>query len=822
MKKFLLGLLASTMAITMSAQTQPTQPNLGKSMYKGKLGLSHVRNLSDQQLSEVGRHVSAIPMPTKAQTAQMLRKAMANRPSMAKGKQANIGTNLCGANYTENDIVYAESWESWYTNAQTGENKGFFWIPSAWTSFINFDKETYISETTFDCPTWMCYEADGYNQPYATDGRAVLLCLYGNDILGADGKTVIAPAPEQDEWMVSPAIKGVQGSNFLIFDLAYCPIYSHLFVDGENVSVDMNKLAYDVEVLITTSTRSATNNESNYTKVFNLAEIVDEMMTSADFTDTTTIANLMNMRWQHFRIPLTEYDGKDIRVAFRYKGKLGGAVMLDAIRVSDMLPVALFDRPEGSFFMGFSDDARLSYSHNVLMPAYIPTTWTNYSNADAESFTWTYKQGETETQSSERDLQMPAVAPGQLVWPSLQAVSGARSDVYSGGADVNVTNVGIVHSDNGAAKVGGDARISYPDGTTVNFTLGNFDPTKQYWLGEISNSNGVYAFGTGSGAFWAGMTNYKYNAVSGIANVYDAPASPYVFNNVSLPLGNFFNLGSELVCTVYKAKDLGNGALEVLDEILGQATTTEAKNISGGYILSFDFNNIMVIDSPIAIEISGIDNDNVISFAPLSQAQNHDNGKGYAFVLLKNQETKGVWWCEIAGALSSVEGTGNMLISHCIGMNAIFPYIHSNNGDVFEALAVGEKRSFDIDSYWYPKKLDANDQLNGWTIECSEPWVKVEPTLNDAEKKAGVDITVEQLPSDIKGRKAEVTIKGLGCEETITVVQGEASGIEGITVDGVTASKGTYSIAGQRINRNNAKNGLYIENRGGKFVKVIK
>lgn len=822
MKKFLLGLMASTMAITASAQMPSASIDLSKSAYKGKIGLSHVRTLSDQQLREVGRHVSSIPMPTKAQTVQMLRKAMQNRPSMAKGKLSSQGTNICNANYTAKDTLYAESWESWYTDPKTGENKGFNWIPSSWSRFVNFDKDIYISEQTFDCPTWMCYEADGYNQPYATDGRAVLLCLYGNEVLGTDGTSIIVPAPDQDEWMVSPTVRGIQASNFLTFDLAYCPIYSHLFVDGENVSVDMNKLAYDVEVLITTSTRSATNNESNYTKAFRLSDIVDEMMTDANLTDSATISNLMNMRWQHFRIPLTEYADKDIRVAFRYKGKLGGAVMLDAIRVSDMLPVALFDRPEGSFFMGFSDDVRLSYSKNVLMPAYTPTTWTNYSNVDSESFTWTYKQGEAEVQSSERNLLMPALAPGSITWPSLKTVSGARSDVYSGGADVNVTGVGVVHSDNGGAKIGGDARIGYPDGSVVNFSLGNFDPTKQYWLGEISNSGGAYAFGTGSGAFWAGMTNAKYNSVSGIANVYDTPASPYVFNNVTLPLGKYFNLGADIVCTVYKANDLGNGGIEVTDLILGQASASEAKAAGGGYFLTFEFKNVMVIDSPIAIEISGIDDGGIIDFAPLSQALNHDNGKGYGFVLLKNQSSGGVWWCEIAGALSNVEGAGNMEISHCIGMNAIFPYMHSNNGDVFEALVSGEKKSFDIDSFWYPKKLDDNDVLNGWTIECSEPWIKVEPTLNDAAHKAGVDITVEQMPSDIKGRKAEVTIKGLGCEETITIVQGEVSGIEGITIDGVTSSKGTYNMSGQRINRNNAKNGLYIENRGGKFVKVIK
>lgn len=817
-KRFFVGLAAATMAIAASAQTSPMQTNLKQGMYKGKLGISNVKNPSDAQLREVGKRISAIPMPTKAEAAKMVKAAMAQHSyAKSKGAANGIVERISTAKYEDSDYLFRESWEAW--------DGTFNWRPSTWNHFCNFDQSIYISEADGNCPTWMAYETDGYYSPYATDGNFVMLCMFGEEILGSDGKTVIAPAPEQDEWIVSAPINNVQASNYLVFDLAYSPIYTHAFTelvgDQYQMNVDMSRIAYDVEVLITTSTRSASNNEANYKKVFKLSDIVDEYLKDIDVEDPNNQAALLNMAWKHFRIPLSEYAGSNIRIAFRYKGSKGGAVLLDAVRVSDMLPVALYDRPEGSFYFGFSDDARLSYSKNVLMPAYTKSVWTNYSNDDAETFNWTYNiNGESGTSNSV-DLTMPGVKPGSINWPTLQANAGLRADQYNGGLDVVVNNA-VQHSDFGVAKVGGDARLSYSNGMVVNFGLGNFDPTKLYWLGEVSATGGAYAFGTGSGPFWGQMTEYKYNAVSGIANVYDAPASPYVFNSVMMPLGDLFNVGANIVCTVYKANDLGNGALEVTDEVLGQATATDGVSAGGGYIMTFNFPNVMVIDSPIAIEVSGFDNANLISLAPLTQALNHDSGKGYGFVLLKNQSSGDVWWCEIAGALSAVEGSGNMEVSHCLGLNAVFPYLHSNDGDVFEALTVGETKTFDIDSYSHPEKQDASDVVNGWTIECSEPWISANVSIDNAAQKAGVNITVEAMPSAVTGRVGKVTIKALGCEEVITVTQGEVSGIAGVTVDGFSTSAGTYNLAGQRMNSNSTKSGLYIVNRGGKFVKVLK
>lgn len=813
MRKVLLSLAAIATALSISAQTTPMQSNLAKGLYHGKLGLQHIKRISDAQLTEANKHYGAKPTPSKAEIAAMIKKTISNNASHQSSEQ-QIAERISAAHYTASDTLMWESWESWDGNT-------FGWVPSSWRRFSNLDESVYINEGTGSCPTWMAFEADGYYVPYATNGRTALLCLYGEEILAADGQTVIAPIPDQDEWIVSPTVSSVKGTNYLSFDVAFTPIYTYLQGTSEEPSFDYEHINYDLEVLVTTDTRSASNNESKYTCLFRLSDVVSDLFSKINPDDEQTITSLLMMRWQHIKLPLTEYDGRNVRVAFRYKGKQGGAIMLDAIRISDLLPVAMFDRPEGSFYMGFSDDARLNYQKSIVMPAYTPTVWTNYSNDDAESFVWRYNAGGESATSTDRDLLLPSLVPGQVNWPTLQSNAGLRADEFNGGCDVVVQGQ-TVHSNNGTAKVGGDARIYYEGGVNINFALGNFDPTKLFWLGEISNSGGAYAFGTGSDAFWANMTDAKYNKVSGIANVFDAPASTYVFNNVSIPLGNYFNLGANLYCTVYEARDLGNGGMEVTDNVLGQAMASESVPVSGGHMLTFNFPNVMIVDTPIAISITGIDNSSVIDFAPLSQALNHDSDNGYAFVLLKNQSTSDVWWCEIAGALSSVEGTGNMEISHCMGMNAVFPYLHSNSGDVFEANTSGETKSFDMDSYWYPVQKDAADQLNGWKIECSEPWVRASYSIDEEAQKAALVITADAMGGGTMGRSATITVKATGCQEVITVTQGNPDAINSPVMNINSSESGTFNLAGMRINSSNAKGGLFIEKKNGKYIKVIK
>lgn len=796
-------LIASAIALSAvaNAQTLNTKLQAPKKVER-KLSRFDVQKQSDKQIKEIGEKVSANGLPTKASAQKMFKAAMSKNGS--KMHKAMKAASQKKAKYTANDTIFWESFEGW-------DGESMPWIPTNennWSSQSNISNITpYISNG--GCPTWTVFDGDGYYIPYATDRDQFLVCMFGEEVYGTDGTSVIAPAPQQDEWLVSPVINSVKGTNYLSFDINYAAWNTHYFITDKDSVFDTSRVAYDVEVLVTTSTRSVSFDEDNYTCVYKLSTEVDKELATIDMNDNEAVAQLLYMKWRHIQIPLTDFEDSNIRIALRYTGYKGGSVLIDALRVSDLLPVALFSRPEGSFFLGYSNEAAILTAQVALMPAYRESVWKNLSNDDAKTFEWRYNVNGTSGTSKEKDLTLPKSEPSSLVeWPTLQATAGLRSDEYKGGNFANI-------------KAGGDAAINLGAETgVINFNLGNFNPTKEIWYASVGE--GKSAFGTGGESYWGPISNYEYNKVNGIANIFDAPTSPYVFNTVSQSFEDFFNLGGTLACTVYRAKDLGDGALEITDEVIAQTTTFNENSAGGGKMLVFNFDKPIVVDYPIAISIDGLDDNMVITALPLAQAYNHDDEKGYGFVLLRTQRG-GIQWVEIASALTNVEGTGNMATSFCMGMNAIFPYIHSNDGDIYEVPQEGGSKSFDLNTYWNPNGNGADSVDPDWNVTCSESWFNAETIVDETAMTVNIKITVDKMPSTLDGRDGTVTISALGCEETITVLQGAAAtNIKNVATNNDLNNEGTYTISGQRINSANAIKGMYIVKKDGKFVKVLK
>ena len=785
---------ASVFAVSMTANAQSDTKevvNLSSGftsqMYKRPLGLNNFKHLPDNLLKEIGSRVSANGFPTRVEAQHMLRNS--SLKTSAKKAKSLVSDRPQRANYNVTDTLFWESFEGW-------DGQTMPWLPTDknnWQTKSNIEDLTpYIMDGL--CPTWTVFKGDGYYVPYATSGDQMLVCMYGDDVYDTDGVSVVAPAPQQDEWLVSPTVNNIGKANYLSFDVCYSPWNTHFFIENNERVFDPSRIAYDVEVLVTTKTRSASYNQEDYTVVYRLSEEADKQIALVDMDDDEAVAQLLYMNWHHVQISLADYEGQNIRVALRYSGTKGGIVMLDALRVSDLLPVAMYDIPNGSFYYGFGENAELFNVKIGLLPAYAPTTWKNYSNEDAQQFSWAYTTPEGKDMVSDtRDLEMPAMPSSYLLdMPKLTAVSGSRSDEYSGAN----------------YKIGGNAFYDN-NGQRLNFYVGNFDPSKQFWLGQVSANaaNPIYAFGTGGGALYGQLSNYYYNAVDGIGNFFEAPDAPYVFSQVLVPLGQFFNLGATLACTIYKVQD-GN---TITDEVIAQATVTEGKQIADGWFLEFNFDKPIVVDDAIFVLIDGINNSNLIEFAPLTQVLNHDSGKSYAFVKLNTSDSFAI--VDVASLLSNLEGDGNMMVSHCIGLNAVFPYLHSLDGDVFAVADAGAEKTFAIDSYWEPKD---------WTVECSEGWIKTSVETDEANQTAALRVVADALPNGTEGRKGTIKISALGCEQVITVVQGTAvTGINGVAA-GFVDKEGTFTLNGQRVNSANAKNGIFIQKRNGKFEKVLK
>lgn len=795
-------LLLSALFVATAATSQNAEPTQIAPRCTRTVSLNDVRNLPDAQLQHIGEQVSALGFPARTTAVELLQQSHAQAPSSAR--REHPADRPAYASYQSSDTLFWESFEGW-------DGMSMPWIPSSpnkWsTKSAISDLTPYLSSGS--CPTWSVYEGDGYYIPYATAGSQMLLCMFGEEAYGADGVTVTAPAPQQDEWLVSPAINGISATNYLSFDICYSPFNTHYFVEQGDTAFDQSRVAYDVEVLITTSTRSASFDAGNYEVAYKLSEEVDKELASIDMDDEEALSQLLYMNWHHVQIPLSQYDESNIRVALRYTGSKGGAVMVDALRISDLLPTALYDIPVGGFYWGFSDEMYSMTSDQTpykfaFLPAYVPTIWQNISNEDAQEYTWTYTAEGASAQSHDKDLAMPAQAPASLTdMPILLATAGKRADEVQ----------------EGWYNVGGNTQMTFSNGQTVVYNVGNYDLTKSWWTAEIGNmGSGMYVFGTNSGSFWAAASNYLYTGVDGIANYFERPLSPYVFNVVTLPLGDYLNFGAPLVCTIYKVID-GYVSDEVLAQCIYDPNSTTPRgscemvpNTAGMYTLKFLFDTPLVIDDAIFIAIDGFSNSNMIAIAPIAQAMNHDNGIGYAFVKLNisSEYGGGFQFVEVAGALSSVDGGSNMDVSHCIGLNAVFPFLHSNDGDVFTVADGGESKEFAFSTYWSP---------SDWSITCSDNWFTAEPVVDELAQTVSVRISADALPSSVSGRNGTVTVSALGCEQTILVLQGEdVNGIQPLRDDSSEAI--VYNLQGQRVNE--SANGLLLVKQGGRTLKIWK
>ena len=830
-KKISLALSAVLLAAVGNAQNTTLQQSVAtpapvqSQMFQGRVGLNSFRHISDEALVKIGDKISPLGgiTPKKAVALMQNSKSTQFRNGIAKASTPQRKTN-----YTAADTVFFENWAnyngtSWdyYPTTSTGARNN--WV--RYTKVPDSD----VSEIDGRNARWMCYETDGYYAPYAVSGRYVAMCMGADDVYGVDGETVISPAPEQDEWLVTPAITNVKASNRLQFDLAYAPYYQHYFIEDGKPVFDPERISFDVEVLISVNQRSASNNESTYTKVWKLSDAVKEEMAGLDLNNEDDARQLLSWTWHHFSLPMEEFAGNsNIRVAFRYKGRKGATVLLDAVRVSDLLPSALYTKPEGTFNFGWNYDGfyQIGRYRAVLAPTNTDLVWPNLST-DLEVAEWSYKNNDDKTVSSnDENLVMKGEgASGFKPWPTLYANAGARSDSYDGSDPTVLFSAG-------AYKLGGTAEQTF-NGSVMGFVAGNYDTAKGYWLAPTTSSNDAWIFGTGGGALWAEMSQQTQGEVKGIGELFDKPAAPYLMTTVIAHFGQFSIAYGKprFTCTIYKVK--GN---EITDEILYQSSITSADVLQApsadgnGYIMQFPFASAdkpIVIDEPIFVTIKGFYSQNVSAIAPIVQANNHVDGKGTAFVILENLQGGDDYYVEVAGALHSIDPTSadNMKVSFFMGMNAIFPYVYSTEGNVYEAPTAGGIKSFDMDTYMAPTT---------WEISTDADWFTAVSNIDYNTSTCSLQITADAMPSGVTGRSGYVTVKSFGCETKILVLQGDAvTGIESTEVSNGPTVASVFGMGGQLVKQTvlpvgasvesiDLPRGTYLVRTPNKTIKIVK
>lgn len=207
--------------------------------------------------------------------------------------------------------VLSENFEAW--DGVTAD-----WWPEGWSEINTNEEQAAMNDGIF---TWhVDSKRTGQTIPDAVEGSkfAIVYYAYGYD---ENNKRVDLA---QDEWLVSPAF-AVQAGDSLLFQLGYSPLY--LF-DLNNENIDWGSWTFTTKKPSTTLQVMVRPEGGEWAKLY---DVFDEW---ADSELRDLFDNYSASTYHQVALPLAGYEDKEVQVAFRFVGKFGNTMELDAICVT--------------------------------------------------------------------------------------------------------------------------------------------------------------------------------------------------------------------------------------------------------------------------------------------------------------------------------------------------------------------------------------------------------------------------------------------------------------------------------------------------------
>lgn len=652
------------------------------------------------------------------------------------------------------------------------------WLPDGWTE----QNTTAISGLMGGIFTWHVLNADLEEAPPVTAKEGSKYAIIYNASYKEGDKSIELP---QDEWMISPVVQ-IDGSEAFSYWLAFRPLF--LFdLNNENIKVG-ETMEFVKQVPATTL------------KTYIREEGGDWVLLKDIYEDWTsyTLQELWDkhqaMEFRFFEFPLSSYAGKKVQFAFRFVGKWGNTMAIDAVKVAVPSTEARYQRPQGAFYYGLSSDY-LSVNDNagkgvMMVPAYTDLTWTNTSAKSAETFTWSYSDPaapENLLVSSERDLTVNY--PAREEWynmPALKAESSyAIPSEYSGGY---------------AVQAGGKAFRAVA-GKDVNFGVGNYDLSKGYFQLDKSGVPIVGWWQQSPSVTVDMMWRQVFNLLgqgqnvhlNALANLVEKPAKPYVLSSIRVHANVIAASDAVFSAIVYKTDDRGNPReIIAIGECLGSEIIKSQKDGVEMTTLPLNLYNYnqatqqvtegpVIVSDGILIYFTGFDNAEKVSwFAAYQTKEPADNNECNAIMYFTVDKGDGSPY-PVAYPMSVMEYNGKPCNSTFLfTLDAEFPYL-AYNGKTVMLPKEGGQKSIELVSYYDSSR---------WTVSDNAEWLTC---AAGAGKQ--LDITAEPL-GNLKYRNAEITITAPATSAVISVEQGENAGgvadIEAVVC--VSSSSGNFVI----------------------------
>jgi hypothetical protein len=227
------------------------------------------------------------------------------------------------------------------------------WLPENW----------YIlsKDETTSCP-WYVGKADSYYTVY--DGVYAAMINYDEE--------------HTDEFLVTPAFTVLPNDvlSYMYYDM---PLY---YFSLDNIDWDTYEYSGDKVQVMTFRILITEDDGATWTTLKDYAD---------DYVDYDFYQLYYSEGWKETAISLSQYSGKQVRIAFEYEGTDGGVCMVDNVSVMPKTLTPSYSVPTFTLYSGVNRGYFYETTSIAMEPVFSTVKWTNTtSDSDDLSFTWTY------------------------------------------------------------------------------------------------------------------------------------------------------------------------------------------------------------------------------------------------------------------------------------------------------------------------------------------------------------------------------------------------------------------------------------------------
>lgn len=665
---------------------------------------------------------------------------------------------------------------------ETDETDGK-WLPEGWSR--------QNLTTDLNC-SWHVSAPPSAYYPAPADGSKYIWLLYS--------------AAEQDEWLISPEIEPGEDCE-LSYSIFFQPagLFDLSYYDEATNDLTEKHIAATLEIHV----REA---GGQWQKIKDIAD---------DYMDMSYAEMVMSSPTSLSRqsVSLAAYAGKKIQFAFRYVGKDGDSMFLDAVRVGlPALEPAYSWEPSTLYWGTLKDDDSWAFSPRSIaqLPVNTPVTWANNTFVDNAAYTWTYTDPVTleEAVSTDESLQLTLApnyanaANGTPLYPApvLTASAPGRAD-------------GSYRSFIEYYQAGGYPEVTLQDGTAASFGLLPFDigtdgfdimTAEPYDFGEPAVP--IFGYSNRTEQWWTGYTfpdgaeegeksyiNAYYNFL------YTTPA-PIVINGLWTQVKGQVSEGAGFLAEIILIDENFNmGETIATATCKGSDVMLSEGGVQNFLTLPFKFDEPVVISSEVApayiVKISGFnDPANVTYFAPAQSLL--PNADELCFGWVEKMTVREGKTNSSQFPIAYIEGPyGDCYNSFMINLDAYYPWLTAAD-DAIELTEPAPGKEIALDSYHDAGNLTCT-QADGSALP---EWLHFAAT--GRYNSATATFTADPSATD---RECSVVITAPGVSKALTVKQTGSAAIAGLSAGEANPVTAIYTTTGRRVTSADAlPAGIYI------------